>query len=152
MDPDAGYLYDVSRRQAVSAVPSGDSGKLLHYYESRVNEDGLLGDTGYWQFFDWVKEWENGSPVRTGEINILYNLLYVYALRTAAGIYRFCMRPDTALEYEARAESVAAAVRRSAYDTETGLFAMLRADVLRASMHKFLRFWPPPCRRRKNGR
>lgn len=96
--------------------------KLLHYYESRVNEDGLLGDTGYWQFFDWVKEWENGSPVRKGEINILYNLLYVYALRTAAGIYRFCMRPDTALEYEARAESVAAAVRRSAYDTETGLF------------------------------
>lgn len=97
--------------------------KLLYFYASRINGDGLLGDTGYWQFFDWVKEWNAGSPVKQGEINILYNMLYVYGLRTAAGLNRFCERPDTAAEYEARAEAVAAAVRTNAYDPESGLFS-----------------------------
>lgn len=101
----------------------GTLDKLLQFYVCFINEDGLLGDTGYWQFFDWVKEWKDGSPVKEGEINILYNMLYVYGLRKAGELNRYCGRFSTAEEYESIAESVAYAVRRLAYHTESGLFA-----------------------------
>ena len=97
--------------------------KLLAFYASYVNEDDLLGDMGFWQFFDWVQEWDRGCPAKPGEIHVLYNMLYVYALRCAASVNRFCDRNDAAAEYEALATRIAAAIRRVAYDEETGLFS-----------------------------
>lgn len=101
----------------------GTLDRLLNFYQHHLTPDGLLGDMGYWQFFDWVQEWNRGCPVEAGEIHILYNMLYVYALRAGAKVSRFCERQDAAAEYEARADVVAAAVRKCAYDEELGLFS-----------------------------
>lgn len=101
----------------------GTLDKLLTFYASYVNEDDLLGDMGFWQFFDWVKEWNRGCPTKAGEIHVLYNMLYVYTLRSSASVNRFCGRNDVAAEYEALAERIAAAIRRNAYDEELGLFS-----------------------------
>lgn len=101
----------------------GTLDKLLQFYEIRINADNLLGDTGYWQFFDWVKEWECGVPVKDGEVNILYNMLYIYGLRKAGEINRFCGRFSTADEYAQLADKIAKAVREKAFDIETGLFS-----------------------------
>lgn len=97
--------------------------KLLSFYASYVGEDDLLGDMGFWQFFDWVKEWDRGCPAKAGEIHVLYNMLYVYALRASASVNRFCGRGDVAQEYEALAERISVALRKVAYDEETGLFS-----------------------------
>ncbi|MBR5500465.1 MAG: hypothetical protein IKV74_02945, partial [Clostridia bacterium] len=97
--------------------------KLLAFYETYVGENDLLGDMGFWQFFDWVKEWNRGCPTEAGEIHVLYNMLYVYALRCAASVNRFCDRDDVAEEYEALAERIALAVRKHAYNEELGLFS-----------------------------
>lgn len=97
--------------------------KLLAFYETYVGENDLLGDMGFWQFFDWVKEWNRGCPTEAGEIHVLYNMLYVYALRCAASVNRFCDRDDVAAEYEALAERIALAVRKHAYNEELGLFS-----------------------------
>ena len=97
--------------------------KLLAFYGAYLNEEDLLGDMGFWQFFDWVKEWDRGCPTKAGEIHVLYNMLYVYALRCAASVNRFCDRKDVAAEYEDLACRIAAAIRRVAYDEETGLFS-----------------------------
>lgn len=101
----------------------GGVDKLLSYYERRLGEDGLWHQTDGWQFFDWVKEWQEGCPVRPGETNILYNMLYVCGLRAAARLNRYCGRDGTAQEYERLADSVSAAIRSAAYNRETGLFS-----------------------------
>ncbi len=101
----------------------GTLDKLFCYYRCRINEKGILGNTGYWQFFDWVKEWHNGSPVTGNEDNILYSMLYVCALRAASGINRFCGRNDTALEYEKDADGISQAIIKNAYDADSGMFS-----------------------------
>lgn len=97
--------------------------KLIQFYVGHINENNLLGDTGYWQFFDWVKEWRDGSPVCDGEINILYNMLFVYGLRAAAKLNRFCNRNCIADEYEELAKKISDAINTFAFDEELGLYS-----------------------------
>lgn len=102
----------------------GAMDRLLYYFACRTDSGGLLRNTGYWQFFDWAPGWERGCPVSDPEeVNILYNLLYICGLRSAARIHEACGRRDTAAEYQAQACRVTAAVRRAAYCPAEGLFA-----------------------------
>lgn len=56
----------------------------LQYFDDRLDPDtGLVGDTGYWRFVDWVDEWQpnHGSPVTDEEEKLyLYSEVYAYAL------------------------------------------------------------------------
>ncbi len=100
---------------------------LLDYFLLRIRpSDGLVGNTGYWQFFDWAEGFDRGCPVSGEEdVNILENMMYVLGLRQSAFLNQACGRAGMAAEYEERAQAVSASIVREAYCAEEGLFADL---------------------------
>ena len=99
----------------------GTVDRIIDFFTRHINEDGLLGDTGFWQFFDWVDGWERGVPVQKG-VNILYNMLFVLGLRTAAKLNLSVGRLSTHNEYLALANSLSYQIIKHSFDKETGLF------------------------------
>lgn len=60
---------------------------LLDWFGRRLTEQGLVGPppTSYWNYFDWVPEWQLGAPqLQPEEPNILMSLMYAAALELAA--------------------------------------------------------------------
>lgn len=104
----------------------GHMDRILQYFSSCLDSGNILSDTGYWQFFDWAEGWERGCPVSETDRNtpnVLYTLLYVCGLRSAARLCSVCGREDTEREYILQAEEICAAVKSKAYDAESGLFS-----------------------------
>jgi alpha-L-rhamnosidase len=58
---------------------------VLEWYEARLSASGLLGPVEWWNFVDWVPEWNTGTPPLDpdGQSTIL-SLQYAGALREAA--------------------------------------------------------------------
>ena len=86
---------------------------VLGYFDRHVDEQGLVEGLGYWDFGDWVEEWNarNGVPdaVWRGPSTV-HNLSYAYALQAAAFLMEHSGRPGLAAEYLERAEGVQRAV------------------------------------------
>ena len=116
---DTYFMYEDDERFVKQHLGTVD--KILQFFISHINEEGLLGETGYWPFFDWVKGWERGVPVY-GDVNILYNMLLVLGLRTAARLNREVGRESIFVEYESFADTLSEKIIEIAYDEETGLF------------------------------
>ena len=116
------YMMYVGDREFIRSH-LGNMDRLIQYYRSYMDDNNLLGNTGYWQFFDWVAEWKNGCPVRKDEVNILYNMLFVYGLRAAAKLNKYCNRDCIAREYEGIAQDISNAINECAYDKEIGLYS-----------------------------
>lgn len=97
---------------------------VLGYFDRHVNEQGLVEGLGYWDFGDWVEEWNarNGVPdaVWRGPSTV-HNLSYAYALQAAAFLMEHSGRPGLAAEYLERAEGVQRAVWASCWDEACGL-------------------------------
>lgn len=98
---------------------------ILAYYERRIGEDGLLGRLGYWEFVDWQEAWKETAGMPTalqfGPSTII-NLMYGYALLSAAEIYEATDRPETAAEYRSRQKQIAEKIQKSCWDQEAGLY------------------------------
>lgn len=97
---------------------------VLDYFNQRVNQQGLVENLGYWEFGDWVEEWDKnaGTPSATYQgPATLHNLTYALGLRTAARLMRVIDRSGLADEYEARADKVCASVYKHCYDAERGV-------------------------------
>ncbi len=103
---------------------------VLEYFRRHLDARSLVGPTGgpnmqarYWSFIDWTDQWRptTGVPdaVLRGPIT-MESFLYILGLTAAAHVNRWLNREDTAKEYEARAESVRAAIRRECRG-ETGM-------------------------------
>ena len=107
------------RRFIRGLLPKIDA--ILNWFDNRVNESGVVGDTEYWRFLDWVKEWKDGSPGK-GAMSC-YSFMYSLALKCAADLYNefgFC---DMAAEYEKRRERINKAAYEFFYNGEKSLFA-----------------------------
>jgi len=97
---------------------------IMTAFGLRMNADGLVGKTGFWEFVDWVDGWENGSPNRSDEEPLtVYNLMYSAALLYGAQLCRWIGRDGIAREYEERKKSLDEKINCLCYDQETGLFA-----------------------------
>jgi hypothetical protein len=96
---------------------------VLSWFEMQLDETGMVGQLGWWPFVDWADEWQTGVPPggRDGPSTVI-TLQYVYALKRAAEIERALGLAIEADRYRALADSIIAAVRRLAWDTERGLF------------------------------
>ena len=102
---------------------------ILEYFRRNLNEQGLVAVNGgylyaerYWSFIDWVNEWKIGVPnaIQAGPIT-MESFLYAYGLQAAAKLAGYLGRESVAEEYQSRAESVKAAIRRYCIG-ENGLF------------------------------
>ncbi len=97
---------------------------LIYFFDHLRQEDGLLENTGDWQFFDWVDGYQTGVPVSgPEELNLLYNMVLVMALRRAASLETVCGHPGYAEEYGIAAGRLAKSIRLAGYDPEEGLFS-----------------------------
>jgi len=102
---------------------------ILNYFDSTLNEDGLVGafDSECWAFVDWVKEWHGSKGIRhmavpptyhqTGVVT--YNsLVYAWTLQHGAELCDFIGRKDTAAEYRQRADNLSRAVNKHCFNGE----------------------------------
>jgi len=98
---------------------------VLDWYERHVGDLGLVGQTDYWQFTDWVEKWEDkygmsyASRVGPSTSN---NLTYVLALRSAARMNRLTGRNDAAGAYDAEAEAILANIQKYCWDDSAKLY------------------------------
>lgn len=102
---------------------TGTIDKVLECFNSFVDERGLVGETHYWNFIDWVPEWSrNGSLNEGRETLTLYSMMYAASLSDAAEIAEKCGRSGLASEYLARKASLVDAINAHCYDAEKGMY------------------------------
>ncbi|MBD3319721.1 MAG: Bacterial alpha-L-rhamnosidase [Chitinivibrionales bacterium] len=98
---------------------------ILEWYESRLDNSGLLTDLENWDFVDWSEgflKWGEPQTDRYGHSSV-HSLSYVYTLQRAAELFDALGQQDKAGEYRDRAQSVKTAVHTYCYDSSRKLFA-----------------------------
>ncbi len=114
---------EISKDLAFATENIGIMDGILGFFDRQIQEKGYLVRTRYWDFFDWVPEWENGTPpVSKDEAHTLYNLFYAIALDDAAFLARAAKRTALAEEYIVRKAEVLSKVRSLCYDQDKGIF------------------------------
>ncbi len=116
------YLYR-NDMEFVSQFQKGMR-SVLEWFESRIDENGLLGNLEWWNFTDWAPEYPNGVPpgAEYGQsANI--SLQYAYTLQYAAEIFNSLGDKRLADKYNRMARDLINAVKLNCYDESRGLFA-----------------------------
>ncbi len=87
---------------------------VLHWFERRMDKNGLLGKIEWWPAFAWPQGYKNGvSPGSVeGAGSTLYSLQYAYSLRHAADIFKFTGNKQMADLYQKRADTICKAVNK----------------------------------------
>ena len=104
---------------------------VIEWFSQHMTEDGLVGQSKYWNFVDWAKPWgyvegknDGGVPVNIDEGIIgIYNPMMAYFLQCAAKLNVICGRKDVAKEYLDKANSIKRNVEKYFYDKKKGLYA-----------------------------
>ncbi len=98
--------------------------KTLECWGSFIDERGLVGETHYWNFIDWVPEWSRNGTIDEGRTTLtVYSMIYAYALADAAEIAEKCGRNGLASEYRERKAALIDAINKHCYDEEKGMYA-----------------------------
>ena len=101
----------------------GTVGRALDGFASYMLPNGLIGQTPYWHFVDWVPGWDGGVPAREVDEPITVStLMYAAALSSAAELYELLGRAGTAADCRQRADAAIDAAYAHCYDAEVGLF------------------------------
>lgn len=98
---------------------------VLDWYDRKLGPQGLVHQLGYWEFIDWVEEWNDlhGAPAATlTGPSTIHNLVYAYALQAASRLSRLVGRIEVASEFEARAGAVLVAVQRCCWSEASQLY------------------------------
>ena len=104
---------------------------VIEWFTNHINEDGVVGQSKYWNFVDWAKPWgyvenenDGGVPVGIhGGVIGLYNPMMAYFLQCGAKLNAVCGRLDVAEEYLATAQMLKENTEKYFYDKEKGLYA-----------------------------
>ncbi len=104
---------------------------VVEWFSNHINEDGVVGQSKYWNFVDWAKPWhyvenenDGGVPVGVnGGVIGLYNPMMAYFLQCGAKLNAICGRNDVANEYLEKAEMLKANTEKYFYNEEKGLYA-----------------------------
>ncbi|MDI6617109.1 MAG: alpha-L-rhamnosidase C-terminal domain-containing protein [Clostridiales bacterium] len=96
---------------------------ILGWFDRHLTKQGIVGQTGYWPFVDWVDGWDlNSVPPanRKGPITV-YSLMYASALQKAAEIFKVTGRKDVSKEYLLRSRNILNAVKEYCWDNTRGM-------------------------------
>ena len=103
---------------------TGTIDKALECFDAFIDERGLVGETHYWNFIDWVPEWSRNGTIDEGRATLtLYSMIYAAALADAAEVAEKCGRAGLASEYRERKAALIAAINAHCYDEEKGMYA-----------------------------
>ncbi|MDI4646364.1 alpha-L-rhamnosidase C-terminal domain-containing protein [Cohnella hashimotonis] len=96
---------------------------ILDWFDRKIGDSGLVEQIGYWEYIDWVAEWEGGMPTAGKEgPSAIHNLMYASALRTAAKISAATGRSQVGEEYEERAKRLMSRIERLCWSEERGMY------------------------------
>jgi alpha-L-rhamnosidase len=101
----------------------GEIQEVFDYYESLINENGLVGKSEYTMFIDWY--WPRGmnSPVNREGNSAILTLNYAYTLNKAAGIAEWLGYREKAGWYRTQSRKYSEITRKLCYDPERGIYA-----------------------------
>ncbi|MDY3929011.1 MAG: alpha-L-rhamnosidase C-terminal domain-containing protein [Clostridia bacterium] len=93
--------------------------KILNYFDNTVRKQGYISTSCYWDFVDWVENWDKGVPnIDNGDIITVYNMYYLRALKDAAYICEKLDKRNYSLEYTQRYEALKKTVNDLCFDGE----------------------------------
>ena len=98
--------------------------KMLDFFDRHIGDKGLVEHLGYWEFGDWVREWDEhqGTPDATWHgPATLHNLTYALGLRTAAELMRIIGKDAYAKEYDDRADVICENVVKYCFNADRGI-------------------------------
>ncbi|CAK7203086.1 hypothetical protein SEUCBS139899_005815 [Sporothrix eucalyptigena] len=119
------HLYFGDKSFSRSFLPRIDG--VLDFFDHHVDSRGLISGLpcDVWQYVDWVTTWgatdehpDKGVPTagRKSNCHTFFSMLYAIVLRQAACLAHDVGRPGHAVEYDARADALVAAVQAHCYD------------------------------------
>ncbi len=123
---------------------------VIEWFKRHMTEQGLVGQSKYWNFVDWAKPWayvegknDGGVPVNIdgGEIGI-YNPMMAYFLQCASKLNSVLGRGDVASEYLALADSIIENTNKYFWDEEKGLYA---DDLTHSRYSQHMQTWCVLC-------
>lgn len=118
------YYWQTGDTQTVrNYLPDVDA--ILGYYDRKIQENGLVGRLGYWEFVDWQKAWKDtgGAPAAlTRGPSTIINLMYAYALKVAEYLCEAMGRSGIAMEYRMRRQHITDMVRKLCWDEKRSLY------------------------------
>jgi hypothetical protein len=101
----------------------GEIGEVFNYYESIINEAGLVGKSNYMMFIDWYLPKGGNSKVNKDGNSAILTLNYAYTLRKAAELVEWLGYSELSKEYSEKSIKYAANVRELCFDPEKGVYA-----------------------------
>lgn len=91
--------------------------RILEFFESRQNADGLVVTPESWNFVDWVPGWDRGSPLTASTNgNTIYTLMLTAAYRSAGYLFALSGDAEASEDMIKRAEALAVRVTAAARD------------------------------------
>lgn len=97
--------------------------EVFDYYETLINENGLVGKSEYKMFIDWYLPKGGNSDVNENGNSAILTLNYAYTLGKAADILEWLGRSETAEVYRIQSKKYAEITRKLCYDRERNLYA-----------------------------
>jgi len=101
----------------------GEIQEVFDFYESTINENGLVGDAGYQMFIDWYVPKGGNSKVNKRGNSAILTLNYAYTLNHAARILEWLGHGEKAEHYRIQSRKYAEIVRKLCFDTQKGIYA-----------------------------
>ena len=109
--------------QALLNTYTGEIQEVFDYYESLINENGLVGKSEYHMFVDWYVPKGGNSPVNQDGNSAILTLNYAYTLNNAASIMEWLGYRQKAMHYRTQSRKYAEIVRKLCFDAERGIYA-----------------------------
>lgn len=119
-------LHDLMMREGKPASIEpylGEIQEVFDYYESLINENGLVGKSEYKMFIDWYLPKGGNSPANENGNSAILTLNYAYTLARAADILEWLGYREKAAFYRSQSNKYAATVRRWCFDPDRGIYA-----------------------------
>jgi hypothetical protein len=102
---------------------TGEIQEVFDYYESLINENGLVGKSQYQMFIDWYLPKGGNSEVNKDGNSAILTLNYAYTLKNAANILEWLGYREKAKIYRDQGQKYAEVTRKLCFDTDKGIYA-----------------------------
>ena len=98
--------------------------KILEGFEGLINQNGVVGKSKYWEYLDWVPEWNIRGYPNTAQENAMtvYSMMFSFGLSLASELAGAIGREQLKVYYSDRQSELNRHIVATYYDSEKGLF------------------------------
>ncbi len=116
------YMYRDDPKYIEQFIPGMRN--VLEWFERKIDSTGMPTNLSWWNFTDWVKEFQNGIPPGADDgYSANVSLQLVYALDHAVTLFKYFDWQYEVKKYSELSEKIKKAVYNNCYDDKKGMFA-----------------------------